>query len=308
MMRTAWVITKQTWKGYHGDQAAQHAAAIAYYALFSLVPIAIVTVFVLGIVFADEGRRADLVDAILDNVPLTQTEGRDEVENAIREVRRVSGPAAVAGVLGLLWTSSAMFSSIRRALNRVWDVDESRPWFQGKLVDFAQVGLLSAILLASIVLTVALRTLREASADWIGPLSGDNPLWEVAFVALPAAISFVTFALLYRLVPAARPRWRDVLPGAAFATVLFEALKTSFALYVANFNNFDVVYGSLAGVLLFLLYTYLSACILIAGAELSRVLARYHAGELESEIHPPVPQPSIAEQALRALRGLFVRQ
>jgi membrane protein len=113
--------------------------------------------------------------------------------------------------------------------------------------------------------------------------------------------------LLYRIVPARHPRWRDVLPGALFATILFEALKTSFAFYVANFNNFDVVYGSLAGILLFLLYTWLSANILLLGAELSRTMQRYWAGDLDAEIYPTEAMPPVSTRVYRAVRALFLR-
>lgn len=308
MFRRIWVLTKQTWLGFTRDNCTQQAAAISYYALFSVVPVAILVVSIIGIVLTDEGRRTDLVNQILDTFPLSDTEGREAVERAVNEVQRVSGPIAAFGVAGTIWTSSAMFGSIRRSLNMVWRVDEYRPYFRGKLVDFAQVGVLGLFLLASMVLTGILRTAREVSTDVAGPLAGGNLLWEIPPVVLPLPLTLVTFAMLYRYVPAAHPRWRDALPGALFATLLFEAMKNSFALYVANYNNFDVVYGSLAGVLLFLLYTYLSSSILLAGAELAHVFQRYHAGELESQIHPVGPQTPMAVQAFRAFKGLFVRQ
>jgi membrane protein len=125
---------------------------------------------------------------------------------------------------------------------------------------------------------------------------------------LPALLTLATFVLLYRIVPASHPKLRDVLPGAVLATLLFEVLKNSFAIYVANFNNFDVVYGSLAGALLFLLYTFLASNILLAGGELTRTLERYHAHELDAEIYPVEPQPPVASRMLSAVKGLFVRQ
>ncbi len=127
-------------------------------------------------------------------------------------------------------------------------------------------------------------------------------------IALPALLTFVAFASLYRIVPAERPRWRDALPGALIATLLFETLKNSFAFYVANFNNFDVVYGSLAGALLFLLYTYLGAAILLIGAEIARTLQRYHRGDFADEIVAIEPSPPVTTRALKAFKGLFVRQ
>jgi membrane protein len=307
-MRRIWIITKQTYLGFGRDDCLQLAAAISYYVLFSIVPLAIFTVSILGFVLNSDSIRAQVVDRVLDIVPLTQTEGRSAVDQALQNVKRVSGPVAAAGLLATLWTASAVFASVRKSLNRVWGLTEHRPYAQQKLVDLLQVALLGGILLASLVLTGVLRTVRSLNPVSAGPLAYRSPVWEIPSLLLPAVLTFVTFALLYRIVPSTRPRWRDALPGALFATLLFELLKNSFAFYVANFNNFDVVYGSLAGALLFLFYTFLSSNILLIGAELSRTLLRYHQGELDTEIYPAGPQTPITTRAFRAVRGLFLRQ
>lgn len=307
MARRVWIITKQTYLCFARDNCTQLAAAISYYVLFSIIPLAILAVSIASLVLNSDAVRSDITNRILSAVPLSQTEGRSAVENALDSVQRVSGPVAALGLLATLWTASAVFASIRKSLNAVWRVDEHRPWAQAKLVDLAQVGLLGIILLASLVLTGVLRTIREVSAAHVGPLTNSNPVWEVPSYALPAMLTFATFILMYRIVPASHPKWRDVLPGAILATLMFEVLKTSFAIYVANFNNFDVVYGSLAGALLFLLYTYLASNILLAGAELTRIMERYHNHELDTEIFPVNPQPTMT-LVLRALRSLFVRQ
>jgi membrane protein len=308
MGRRIWILTKQTYLSFARDNCTQLAAAISYYVLFSIIPLAILTVSVAGLVLGSEDVRTSITNRILDAVPLSETEGRSAVESALDSVKRVSGPVAALGLLGTLWTASAVFASIRKSLNTVWGVDEHRPWAQAKLVDMAQVGVLGAILLASLVATGVLRTIRQISAEHVGPLANRNPLWELPPIFLPALLTLTTFVLLYRIVPASHPKWRDVLPGAALATLLFEVLKDSFAFYVANFNTFDVVYGSLAGALLFLLYTFLASNILLAGAELTRMLERYHNHELDAEIFPAEPPPPVTTRMLRALRGLFVRE
>jgi len=307
MARTAWILLKRVWRGYNDDNCSQLAAAISYFVLFSIIPLAIFAVSIFSLVLGADARE-EIIDAILDAVPLTQTEGRDALEEAFGNARAVSGPVAAFALLATLWTASSVFGSIRRALNIIWRGEDFHPFFQGKLIDFVQVGVLTAILVSSMVLTGVLRTVREISAEQFGPLANESPLWEVPPIVLPAILSFATFALLYHLVPAVRPSWRDVLPGALLATVLFEALKNSFAFYVANFNNFDVVYGSLAGALLFLFYTFLSANILLVGAIVARVWEGYRRGEYDAEIHPEAPGPTLTEQALRAVKGLFVRQ
>ncbi len=274
MIRRAWVISKHTFAGFTRDDCPQLAAAISYYLLFSIVPLIILAVSVIGLLPEQHNVRNDIIDRVLEVVPLDQTAGRSALDKALNNVNSVSGPIAALSLIATLWTASSVFASIRKAFNRVWAISEHRPFAQQKLVDIAQVGVLGAILLSSLILTGVLRAIRELSPDSAGPLASHSPLWEIPSVLLPAVLTFVTFALLYRIVPAARPRWRDALPGALVATLLFEALKNSFAFYVANFNNFDVIYGSLAGVLLFLFFTYLSSAILLIGAELARTLPR----------------------------------
>lgn len=308
MVGRAWIFTKQTWISFSRHSCPQLAAAISYYALFSIIPAAILGVSVLGLFLANDDLRKDVIQAVLDTIPLTEDEGRDAVEQAVDSVQSTSVPVAVLGLVATLWTASSMFGSIRRSLDIVWDVEEHRPWAQGKVVDLVQIGLLGSIMLSSLALTGVLRAAREVSGDYFGPLAGENPLWEIPPFILPAVLSFVTFTLLYRIVPASHPAMRDVIPGALIATLLFEALKNSFAFYVANFNNYDVVYGSLAGVLLFLFFTYLSSSILLMGAEVTRTFRRYHNGELDELLYPVTPQPSVMEQTLRAVKGLFVRQ
>ena len=307
MIRHAWVFSKHTYLSYLRHNCSQQAAAIAYYVLFSLIPLAIILVSILGIVLTRESVRQDFVDRVLDVVPLSQTEGRDFVEDTLNNVKRVSGPIAVLGFVATVWSASAVFSSIRRALNVVWGADEQRPFVRQKLIDFAQLGVLAAFLLASFVLTGVLRSAREASADFAGPLANENPLWEIPYVVLPAALTFGVFVVLYHTVPAVRPRWRDALPGAAFATLLFEALKNSFAIYVANFGNYDVVFGSLGGAFLFLLYTFLAANILLIGAEIAYTLQRFHRGDFAAELAPRPPRASYGSRAVRALKALFSR-
>ncbi len=308
MFRRLWVLTKHAFLAFTGDDCPQLAAAIAYYVLFSIIPLAIVTVSIFGFFLSSEHVRTVVVNHVLDAVPLSQTDGRTAVERALNSVNRVSGPIAAFGLVATLWTASTVFASIRKALNRVWRIDEHRPFAQQKLIDFTQMGLLGVFLLASTVLTGVLRTIRQMAPSNAGPLAGRSPLWEIPPFALPALVTFIAFALLYRIVPAERPRWRDALPGALVATLLFETLKNSFAFYVANFNNFDVVYGSLAGALLFLLYTYLGAAILLIGAEIARTLQRYHRGDFADEIVAVDPSPPVTTRALKAFKGLFVRQ
>lgn len=306
MLLRLWVIAKQTYRSYLNDQGTQLAAAISYYVLVSLVPIIIVAVAGLSIFLTNEARRDDFIDYLVDVLPLSEESGRETIENTVDSVRRLSGPVAIFGFLGALWGSAGMFTSIRKALNRVWSVDEHRPFVKAKLVDFAQMGLLGLMLLASIFATGVVRFIREVSSSYFELLNA-NRLWEIPGVVIPAILSFFTFCALYRMVPASHPRWSHVVPGAVLAVLLFEILKIGFAFYVANFNNFDVVYGSLAGIFLFLFFVFMASQALLIGAELAKTMGYYYAGEYDALIHPERPRVSISQQIMQAVKGLFVR-
>lgn len=302
------MLAKHAFFGFRDDRGTRLAAAIAYYVLFSIVPLTIFIVSVFGFVLNSHTVRTTVVDQILAFLPLSETTGRTSVENTLNNVKNISGFAAALSLLLTLWTSSAMFGAIRGSLNQIFRTEEHRPFFQAKLLDFAQVGGIALLMLSSIALTGAIRTAQSLSSSYLGPLAGGNPLWSIALLLGPAAISFVAFVVLYRIVPAEHPRWLAALAGGGFAAALFELLKNTFAVYVAHFNNYDVVYGSLAGVLLFLLYTYLACNIVMIGGEVTATTGRMLTGEYAAEFAAGPPGPPITSRLLRWLKGLFVHQ
>lgn len=307
MFKTLWVITKDTFFGFRDDRCTRLAAAIAYYVLFSIIPLAIFAVSVFGFVLNNENIREELVDQILEVLPLSETDGRTDVTDVVDSARDISGPAAILSLVAALWTSSAMFGAIRSSLNTVWKVDEIRPFVQGKLLDLAQVGGLMLLFVGSTVLTGALRTIRTLSTEHVGPLAGENILWELPPVLLPAVVALLAYFVLYTIVPAKKVAWQEALSGAALATILFEVLKNTFAIYVQNFNNYDVVYGALAGVLLFMFYMFLASNIMLIGAELARSVGDYRADRLAHAFQPGPAKPPVQQRMFRAFKGLFVR-
>jgi membrane protein len=310
VLRKLFVIIKNTAIGYTTDSSGQQAAAITYYVLFSMVPLGIFGLSVLGRFLGTEEVQEQVVDWIMDTLPFTPVEGRKQVEDFVSGLQNISTSLAIVGIIAALWGSLGMFSAVRRSLNNIWGMREERPFVQSKLVDLFQVGLVALVLLGSVVLTGFLRVARQISTNVGGPISGDSALWEVPTALIPLLVTFIAFCGLYKIVPAARPKWRSVIPGALLAALLFEILKQGFAIYVANFNNYDAVYGALGGVMLFLFSLYLSSCILLVGGELIETLERYHRGALAEELTPaPLPSSKAAlrERAIVAVKGLFVR-
>jgi len=305
-MRTLLLLAKHTVQKYSDDNCSLLAAAISYYVLFSVVPLTILLASIFGFVMRNESTRQQVVDRIVQATPLEQQRGTNLVSDTIKGVSQVSVPLTVVGLAGLAWSGSAMFAAIRRGLNIAFNVEKGRPVAQQKLIDLGMLLGLALVLVISVAGTGFLHTLRARSLNLLGPLSGGSSLfWEVVPFLAPAVFSFLLFLLLYRYVPRVGLGFHDVWPGALLAAVLFEALKNGFAIYIDNFGNYDLAYGTLGGILLFLLWTYLTASILLLGAELASEYPRVRDG---SYVEAGGPRQPLRQQALEFVKGLFVRQ
>lgn len=310
VMRTTALLFRRAIQEFLDDNCTQMAAAVSFYVLFSLFPLLIFVVAVLGLVLQDSDFQDKVIDAVLDFIPLSETEGRDQVSEAVRGISGVSsGALGVFGLLGMAWSGSNMFGAIRRAINTAYDLEQHRPFVQQKLLDLAMVLGLGAFFLASVSATTFLRAVRQFSSDI--PVLGDAAdraglAWDAASYLIPFGLSLVAFTVLYWVVPATKVRLRDVWPGALTGALLFEIAKVGFAFYLENFSNYDIVYGSLGAVAAFLFWVYLSAMVLLFGAEVASEYPRVLSGRYREEAKLP-PGP-LRERLASQLRSLFTSQ
>ncbi len=295
-MRLAWTragrLAERSLDEFFKDGCPQRAAAISYYALIALFPLAILTVAGFGLFVSQANARRQVIDFLLGHLPLQAGRGRAQLEQLLLGVTHDQATVTTLGALGLVLSASGLMAAIRHALNAAFDCrDDGRPPVQGKLVDLLLVFCAGAFVIASLALTVLLRVAGHGVA---GALLDAGP-------ALPTALSFVAFAFLYRVVPTGGVRLHDVWPGALVAALGYELAKTAFGFYLAGFGNYSAVYGSLGAVVAFLIFALLGANIFLLGAEVA------------SE-WPGVRDASPAQLAggsaggLRArIRGLFLR-
>jgi len=257
-------LVSRTWHEFSDDHCTLLAAAIAYYVLFSFIPLVTLTLAVFGFIMRDPQSQQSALDRILQTVPV----GQNAVFDSIRGLSVQSGTLSLIGLVGLMWASSGMFGAVRSALNIVWDVKTQHGFIGQKLRDIGAALGLGILLVASTAGTILIHFLQTLSLQSGTVLSGPfQTIFTVAGVLLPALISFVAFLLIYRNVPNVQHRTREVWPGALLATTLFEATKHGFAFYVSHFNSYQAAYGVLGGVMLFMVWTYLAAIILLIGAE-----------------------------------------
>lgn len=253
------------WRNFFADRCPMMAAAIAYQVLFAIVPVTALLVAGVGIALRAPDMRGAVVDYVVARIPLD----RSLVIDTIRAVARSGTPLTFAGVLLLLGSAVGMFSTLRDSLNAAWGVRSGGIVHQ-KLIDVASVVGLSILLLFSVAGTSALHGVTQPSAVLFGRTSaGFDQVWNWFTAGVPAFATFAAFLFTYRYLPNVRHGFREVLPGTLLGTALFEAGKHGFTLYVARFQHYEMLYGSLGAVLLFQLWIYLSAVILLAGAELN---------------------------------------
>jgi membrane protein len=258
------------------DRGSQLAAAISFFALFSLFPLALFSAAVFGIVLRNEELQARTLDLIVDTLPV-QT---PSVEQSLRALADLGPTLSVVSLLAALWVSGALATALRSGLEVVFDVERGRPYFRAKLFDYVVVLAAGALFLASTVATTGWRII-ETRADARLGLDADDVglLWDVGALALPAALTFATFVLLYRALPHRATRLSHVWPGALLAALLFELAKAGFATYLTSAVRYQVVYGSLGGVIALLFWVYISANILLFGAEVAAEFGHLRRGE-----------------------------
>ena len=261
-----------------GDDDATHlSAGIAFYAVFSLFPLLLGLLAISGIVFNSVTLQEQLLAYVTESMPGS----REFVSKNVEELVRFRGALGIGAILGLLWSASSVFGAISRAVNRVWDVDKNRPFYVAKPMHIIMALGVGVLFLLSSFSTAAIELLSNHSLG-LG-LSGqefflDLGLGNLALRAIPWVITLTVFLLLYRLVPNCKTYWRYVWPGAVVAAVLYEVSKGIFVWYLANVANYELVYGSLASMIVLLSWAYLSAFILILGAEISSEYGRMRSG------------------------------
>ena len=265
-----------------GKNGPQLAAAISYYALFSLFPLALAFTFGLSF-FLEEQTIEDVARRVASQVPVSQS----AVSDLLSDTLRSRGIAGFAGAIGLLWAGTAVFSAVRKGVNATWGITRPRPFLQERAIDLSLMLAAAILMLVSIFSTAALGELREL-VDLITRETqtqvNSDLLWERMGSVIAAVLSFIVFVGIYWLLPNTRVAISEAIVGAIFATIVFEIVKNLFVWYVLNFSVYSSVYGSIGGIVALLTWVYASANILLFGSLITQRYATLRAGKVR-EIH-----------------------
>ena len=272
---TSWkYVLRKTFREFGKDQCTDLAAALTYYAVLALFPAVIALLSIIGLV-GNPQRAVTTVTQILTDT------GAGSIASTLKPTltalanSRGAGIVLIIGLLSALWSASGYVNSFSRAMNRIYEIDEGRPVW--KLRPMMLLITVVAVLLAACVLLALILTGPAAHAvgNAIGLGSTAVLVWNIAKWPVILLVVGLIVAILYWATPNVRqPKFRWVSPGAVLAIIVWIAASVAFGFYVANFSNYNKTYGSLAGVVVFLLWLWITNLALLLGAELDAELQR----------------------------------
>jgi membrane protein len=288
--RQVTVLTgKAVWRGlvgiYNSDDLT-YAASVAYYALLSLFPFFLLVLSIVGNATADEANRLAVVNFILTYFP-TRFEFLTHQLDAFRQTRVQLG---IGGSIGLIWAAMGVFSAISSAVNHAWGVEKQRSYLRHKLFSFLML-IAAGVLLLGVLLILSVVQLAEAS--WFPAVAERLPLLRaltgLALRYATTAMLILVVGLVFYFVPNAQVRFRDVWVGALVTGLLLKGGALGFSWYVRDMSRFTEINGSIAAVVVFLVWVYVSAVILLYGVEMTAAYARLRRHQPEEL--PAAPSP-----------------
>ena len=275
LTKPSWAYTfKKAFTEFGRDQCTDLAAALTYYAVLSLFPALLALVSLLGVF----GQGESTTNAMLEMVrQIGQGNAANQLRGPISQMTEANsaGFALVFGVLGALWSASGYVGAFGRAMNRIYQIDEGRPIW--KLRPLQLLLTLAGVLLAALVLVglVVSGPIARSVGEVIGLGETAVTAWSIAKWPVMLLIVVILVALLYYATPNIRqPKFRWISVGAAIAILTWVLASAAFGFYVSNFGNYNKTYGSLAGVIVFLLWLWITNLALLVGAEVDAELER----------------------------------
>jgi membrane protein len=272
-------LLKRTKKEADEDHLAAFAGNLTYKGLFALFPLLVFLLSLLGLFGAP-----DLLDSLLrqasavlpqDAVSLIEEQLVGLAQTKAQGAFTVS---AIVAILLALWGVSGAFRSVMEAMNVMYEVEEERPLWKQYLISILLSLGVAALLLCSLGLIVFGPKIGSAIADVVGLGYVFQIVWNI--VQWPVLIGFVlfAFALVYYFAPDVEQRFKWVSPGSIIAVVVWVLFSLLFSLYVNKFSSFNATYGSLAGIIVLMLYIYYSSFIMLIGAEMNQVIEEHIPG------------------------------
>jgi membrane protein len=271
-----WIkILKDTGTEWYEDDAPRLAASLAYYTLLSTAPLSLLCVSIVGFFFGERAARGQIASQIST---VTGPEAAEAIQSVIQNAHQSDSGvlSTIMGIVLLLVGASGVFGELQTALNNMWGVKPNpqrgmiKDFLMARFLSFTMVLGVAFMLLASLVVSALLSAVGRLLAE---ALPGGETLWQVLNFLISLAVITALFAMIFKFVPDAQVKWRDVWIGAAVTALLFSIGKMLLGLYLGK-STVASAYGAAGSVVAFVVWVYYAAQILFIGAEFTQVYSR----------------------------------
>ena len=248
------------------------AAAISFYALFSMFPLGLAVISIIGFLIGTDPESTELAQEIADVLPVSNELVGSTMEGIV-SARAITG---IASFIGLIWASSAAFSALRKGINTAWGVTMPRPFLRERLIDIGLVFCAGMLILLILFTTPIIGVVREVVENISpeGQIPADN-VWDIISRLASPLLIFGSILLLYRWMPNTKIVINYVIPGALVVSIFFIAAQYVFIWYVKTFPVYNIVYGSVGALMALLAWVYFSSLILLFGAQATSMFHEY---------------------------------
>jgi membrane protein len=289
---------KATVQEFQRDDALGLAAQLAYYLILALFPFILVLVSLMG-TFGSQELASEVLGYFRQVMPQQAYEIIETFTGNIISGEAEAPELFTFGILFTIWAASGAFAALINALNRAYDVQETRPFWKVRVIAILMTLGLSVLILVGVLLLILGPQIGEVIANLFGLGDLFELVWDVA--RWPAALFFMvlTVALLYYFAPDANQPFRWITPGGLIGVLLWVLASVAFNFYVSNFGSYDKTYGSIGAVIVLLLYLYISSLAILFGATLNATLVRMKeeiSGEQILDAKPANEKPDIIDE------------
>lgn len=296
--RSIFYVLRKTGREFLDDQCTDLAAALTYYSVLAIFPAALALLSLLGL-FNQSGKALSTVLDVLR--PLVSASTLQNIQGPLERLTtsQAAGWTFVVGILGALWSASGYVGAFGRAMNRIFEVEEGRPFWRLRPMNII-VTIVSIVLSAVVLLILVVSgPVAKSVGNAVGLGSQAVTVFDIAKWPVLALLVVVIVATLYYFTPNVKwPKFRILSIGAFVAILVWVVVSVGFAFYVANFSNYDRTYGSVAGVIVALLWLWLTNLALMFGAELDSEIERAR------ELHLGKPAEERLQMPLKSDRGI----
>src|SRR3954449_11091343 len=294
----SWLGTlKRTVREFKEDNLTDWAAALTYYGILAIFPALLALVSILGLL------GQDTTQSLIDNLgKLAPGPAKDIFTNAIKNLQKSQGAAGIMVIVGLalaLWSASGYVAAFMRASNAIYDVGEGRPIWKTAPTRFLTTLVLVVMLAAVAIAVTVTGPLAQQVGKVVGAGGAAVTAWDIAKWPVILVVVMTMFALLYWAAPNVKhPKFAWISPGGVVGVVIWLIASAAFAFYVARFASYNKTYGSMGGVIVFLMWLWISNIAILLGAEFNAELER---GRQIEAGHPAEREPFLQPRDTRKL-------